>query len=327
MVERNIFRTEIHIKPNAKKITYNSELFFIGSCFSQNIGEILLENKLSITINPFGILYNPISIANAFYRLISNKNINPNELFYHNELWKSFMHHGVFSDTDKLQCAKRINKAYVEGYNRLKNADFIFITFGTSKVYLHKKTKQIVANCHKLPAKEFITVYLNSKFIVESYTKLIREIKIFSPKAQIVFTVSPIKHWKDGAIQNKQNKSILINSIHSLNEIFPQTSYFPAYEIMIDDLRDYRFYASDMLHPSNEAVKYIFLKYKQSFFHTNTEDLFNRISAINKSILHKPLHKNTKEYSKFKETLIKKIELLTAKYPNICFDSELKQIQ
>ena len=309
------FRTEIKI-PKAKAcISYQDNILLFGSCFAENIGKKLSENKFQTDINPFGILYNPNSIENSIRTLLEKKFMTEFYLFFHHGVWNSFTHHGLFSDTSKEICLQKINERINYSSDMLKNAAHLIITFGTAWVYELKATSKVVANCHKLPEKIFNRRCLSIEEIVETYVNLIHCIRLFNPAINIIFTVSPVRHWKDGAHENQLSKSILLLAIDKLQQIFPELHYFPAYEIVMDELRDYRFYNEDMLHPNNLAINYIWEKFSETYFSAETIHIQREIAEISTAEAHKPFNPDTKEHQVFLKKLEEKKETLRNKYP------------
>ncbi|MDR1698876.1 MAG: GSCFA domain-containing protein, partial [Prevotellaceae bacterium] len=244
----------------------------------------------------------PLSIAAALRRLISAKPYEEKDLFFDNGQWHSASHHSSFSDNDKSLCLQKINSRLAEASENLRNARHLFITFGTAWVYEWADGGETVGNCHKLPAKNFKRRRLNIEEIVEKYNDLTAELLAFNPNLNIIFTVSPIRHWKDGAHENQLSKSTLLLAIDRLKN--ENLDYFPAYEIVNDDLRDYRFYASDMIHLSDVAIDYIWERVGETFFSAKTRKLNDEITQINKAREHRPFNPESEEYQDF----LRKIE-------------------
>lgn len=281
---------------------------FLGSCFTENIGNRMAELKYNTDINPFGILYNPVSVANGLRILLDKKVFTSEDLVEADGLWHSFFHHGRFSSPNKKETLEIINNRIKLSAEFLKSADFLFITFGTSWIYKYKKTGQTVSNCHKIPAAEFERERLTVDEIVKNYTELFTEIRKVNPSVQVVFTVSPIRHWKDGAVENQRSKAILLLAIDAITRDFGDDfcTYFPAYEIVMDELRDYRFYAPDMLHISEVAIDYIWEKFEKNLVDSESRETAKKVDKIVKAARHKPLHGNTDEYYRFLEKMNEK---------------------
>lgn len=321
------FRTEVIIPEFKKKMGYHHQSLMIGSCFAENIGSYLQEYCFPITVNPFGVLYNPISIANSLNLLISGKKFTEQDLFFSNGLYNSFSHHSRFSGSDPISTLAKINTQASEATDVLKNCHHLFITFGTSWVFEHKESRVVVSNCHKLPAATFVRYRLSVRQIIETWIPLIEEMKRLNPDLHLVFTVSPIRHLKDGAHENQLSKSTLLLAIDELASRFGDEviSYFPSYELVNDELRDYRFYAADMTHPSDVAVDFI----REKFVAAILDDEAIAISAELKKILaalqHKSMNDNDKGYISFIENQIEKTNQLQIKYPFI--DLEIVRVK
>ena len=318
----NSFRTEIFLEKMPFPIDYHKKTVFIGSCFTENIGNKLLENKLPVLVNPFGVLYNPKSVLKALEIIIDKKNISNKDLNFENDKWFSFNHHSSFSSPNKKEVLNKINSEIDKAHNYLKEAQSLFITFGTSWYFKLIRNNELVANCHKLPANLFDRKILKIKKIVRSWNQLIKKLNEFNPNLKIVFTVSPIRHWKDGAINNQLSKSILIVAIHEIIKEYKNISYFPSYELMMDDLRDYRFYDDDFLHPNSQAINYIWDKFKAAFIEEETVHISKQVEKIVKAVNHRPFHPETNSYHKFLNLNLEKIKQLNLKYPFIDFSKE-----
>lgn len=312
------FRTEIQVPKPPIRIGYNNRMVFMGSCFAETIGERFKDSRFLTNINPFGIIYNPVSIAQSLETLMDPVNVTNKELTFQNGLWHSFNYHGKFSSPDIDIALAQMNKSIKEGSAFLKNTDYLFITFGTSHVYELNETGQVVANCHKFPTTEFTRYRLETDEIVEQYKNIIVKLLVYNPTLNIVFTVSPVRHWKDGAHGNQLSKSVLLLAIDQLEQLFDHVTYFPSYELVLDDLRDYRFYADDLLHPNALASEYIWEKI-QTWFTDITIQFCKETKQLKKARNHRPLFPDSSEYSIFVENMIKKVDSLIEKYPDAYF--------
>ncbi len=317
------FRTQILPKELKHKINYKKPCISIGSCFATNMGEKLLASKFNIIINPFGIIYNPVSIANAIVRSAQCQYYNEQELIYFNQKFISLDHHGDYSSADKNICLEKINSALLKTNATLKNASHLFITLGTAWVYNYLPKNKIVANCHKIPQKELKKTILFLEEIKSELRKAIYECRKINNSINIVFTLSPVRHLNDGFTENQLSKSILHFAIQQLINEVENCNYFPAYEIMMDDLRDYRFYKEDMVHPNDIAIQYIWEKFCNTAMEKNTLIAINKIEEINKAVLHKPFYEKSEDYKNFTLATLKKTELLQKEYPEINFDREI----
>ncbi|MDX9920402.1 MAG: GSCFA domain-containing protein [Paludibacter sp.] len=310
-----MFRTEVKIESSHQKIGYEDTILSLGSCFSENIGNKLSDAYFRTDVNPFGVLFNPVSIKNSLNALINEKTLSETDLFQHGSLWKAFSHSSLFAGTSKDEVLNNINERLVSSSQKLKKTKVILITFGTAWVYEYLKTSEVVANCHKLPASEFVRKRLCVDDIVSDYIALFHKIRTLFPDIHVIMTVSPIRHWKDGAHENNISKSVLLLAIEKLQKLFPFVSYFPAYEIQMDELRDYRFYASDMCHPSPEAVDYIWKRFCETYFTHKTNHLRLKLENLNQQLNHKPLFPDTIEHSYFLYQIEKQKTELKKEYP------------
>ena len=311
------FRTKIPIKQFLFDIEYKSKILFIGSCFSDNISQKLSNGGFSVEANPFGVLYNPISIKNAFDILLKDKVFTEEDLFENNGLYHSFLHHGSFSNTNKAEVLKQINISVIKSSSFLKESDYIFITLGTAYAYRHVETNQVVSNCHKVSAKAFEHYLLSLDEIVSEYKDLLSNLKTQNPNIKIIFTVSPVRHWKDGAHENQISKSSLHLAINELQKRFDFVHYFPSYELVMDDLRDYRFYANDMIHINSQAVDYIYRYFQESFYSEGTIKAEKQVLKLKQALNHRPFNSETKEHKEFVRKTSEKIEAIKKAYPEI----------
>ena len=288
----NKWQTPVEIKQSPIKLDYSTPAFFIGSCFSDNISDKLFEHKFNVLNNPFGVLYNPYSIQTALRLIMNEIQFDDKDLVFNNNQWHSLLHHSTFSSADKNELKKSINTSIKNSSDFLRKTKFLFITLGTAWVYTYKATNRQVANCHKIPEKEFRRFRLSVCDITDEYSSLIEALIKFNHDLQIIFTVSPIRHLKDGAVENQLSKSTLNVVIHQLKEIFEdKVDYFPSYEIVMDELRDYRFYASDMIHIAPQAIEHIFESFTKTFLSNHTQQQMFRISKVVTAAKHKPFNK------------------------------------
>lgn len=320
------FTTKIEIPKPDFHITQQNRLLMIGSCFIENIGEQLDKHKFNIITNPFGILYNPISISQSLEMLIGNKVFTEDDIFCHKGLYHSFYHHSRFSAVDKDVCLTKINQALDLGAKRLQQADVLFITFGTAYVFRFKDNNMVVGNCHKLPASRFDRYRLDVDTIVDNWAALIAELRVFNSHLKIIFTVSPIRHLKDGAHDNQLSKSTLLLAVDKLCQSNSDTYYFPSYEIVLDELRDYRFYSEDMIHPATVAIKYIWQRFRDVYFTDETSSIADEWVKIDASIKHRPFNEDSEEHKFFLRQTLLKLKTFQNKYPYICCEREIAQL-
>lgn len=289
-------QTKVDITQGAFTIGHTTCMLMLGSCFAENMGAKLQYYRFRIDINPCGIVYNPLSVAEVLRLLSNGQQLEGEDLLYNAEQWVSLMHHGDFSDPDKENCLEKINIRLKQSAEELKHVDVVLITFGTSWVYRYKKDGRIVANCHKLAADEFERFCLTVPDIVNEYMELIGHLRKINPNMKFLFTVSPIRHWKDGAHGNQLSKATLLLAIDELCRKLGDVYYFPSYEIVMDELRDYRFYADDMLHVSDMTVEYIWERFKDIYLQADTKGLMDRINKVNKTLMHRPSDENSPQW-------------------------------
>ena len=294
--------TSVEIAPSARKIGYGDKILLLGSCFADNIGAKFAEHYFQTTINPLGTLYNPASIALSITD--SRHPIPDSRLIYHNGLWHSMMHHGTFSGKDKAAVQARCLEGYERLQRALKEATTVIVTFGTAWVY--EMDGQVVANCHKLPANRFTRRCLGVDEIVEMWQPIVASM----PDKHWIFTVSPIRHVKDGLHANQVSKAILLQAVDELGQ-----SYFPSYEIMMDELRDYRFYAEDMVHPSQVAVEYIWQRFVETYMTEDTRGEMRTLHQLWQDRHHRLLHPDSEEAERFRLHVERQMVALKERYP------------
>ena len=318
-----LFRTTVETKPSEKQITYNEKTMFLGSCFAGYIGEQMKLRKMPVMTNPSGTIYNPESIFTTINNIISGKKAEINDLFNFNGEWISFNHYTDFSSENPHELLDKINAQNEKASAFLRNSSYLFITFGTARIYRLKTMGTVVSNCHKVPANNFTSELLSVEKIVNRWTSLLDALSAFNPDLRIIFTISPVRHWKDGAHGNQVSKSTLFLAVEELMKHKIKPSYFPAYEIQMDDLRDYRFYAGDMLHPSPSAVDYIWEKFSEIYFDKTTIELQSSILKITKAAEHRIMSDSKKKRKSFAEKTLKQINDITNKTDLIDFNSEI----
>ena len=317
-------RTTFSIPPSQKKITYDEPVIFIGSCFSKLIGQRFEAGHLPVLINPSGTVYNPVSVSNTLDMIIDKSTCTDKDLFNNNGTWLSFNHHTDFSSGDPEELLKIINDRSEKAHIILSEAGFLFITFGTARIYRFNETGKIVSNCHKLPAKYFTHDLLEVNDIVDIWNLQLDKLKSLFPELKVVFTISPVRHWKDGAHGNQVSKSVLFLAVEELLRHPSKPGYFPAYELVMDDLRDYRFYDEDMLHPSLAAAEYIWNAFSECYFNNQTRDLYKEILKITRAVSHRIHSYSGRNLKEFAETMLKRIDNILSRKPSIDFDSETK---
>lgn len=320
-------QTKINIPTPDFSIDYHSKMLLLGSCFAESMGKKFAYYKFDIDLNPCGIVYNPFSVANILEIIMDGKQLSEDDLLLVNGKWVSLFHHGAFSDADQEKCLEKINTRLLRAFSNMDKNDLLVITWGTSWVYHHIEKNSVVSNCHKIPAWAFHRYRLTVEEIVDRYEVLIRRLRETNPDLRVMFTVSPIRHWKDGAHGNQLSKAILLLAIDQLQEQLGNIYYFPAYEIVLDELRNYRFFADDMLHLSEVTIDYIWERLLFSYISPQVVGLMNRIERINKGMAHHPFEERSSEYRKLVEKLIAEIDDVTRIHPMINFTAERHQLQ
>jgi len=316
------FSTEVEIKPSQEKIDYNSPVMFTGSCFAEEIGRQLSYGKMKVLTNPFGVLYNPLSTSHSLELIIEGKYFTKEDLYRYEDRYLSFSHDTSFSSRDINESLNKINHSVMNARNFLSDASFLFVTFGTAWIYRWKVDNRVVANCHKIPSLRFTRQLLKQADITARWLEIVERLKGFNNELTIVFTISPVRHLKDGAHGNQLSKSILMTSINELISSNGQLSYFPSYEIMMDELRDYRFYKKDMVHPSEAALEYIWKRFRECYFTGDSDKLYDRVVKITEATRHILNGSDSQDNSRFSKSMLNKIDKLLSDYPNIDLNRE-----
>ncbi len=305
------------------KITHQDGLLLIGSCFSEHIASRLGDLKFKVQANPFGIVFNPKSMANALNRIIHKKYFSENEVFEKEGAWYLLEAHSSVSSEKKEDLLNELNRLIDIWNQQLHTTSYLMLTVGSAFSYYHKVQEKVVANCHKLPQSEFDKLLLENHEIIVDFQEMINDLKAINPKIKIVFTVSPVKHLRDGVVENNLSKAILIQSVHQLVKQNTDCSYFPAYELVNDDLRDYRFYESDLAHPNTQAINYVWKKFSEVFFNDKTMEINERVLQIHQAYHHRLFNKATESSVKFKHNFYQKCVTLQAEYSYLDLSKEL----
>ncbi|MEP1487004.1 MAG: GSCFA domain-containing protein [Algibacter sp.] len=311
-------------KQSINLIDYNSNILLLGSCFVENIGKKFDYFKIQNTQNPLGVLFHTKAIETLIAKAIEGEEYSEADLFFHNEQWHCFDAHSKLSNTSKDDLLKALNLILEETEKLIKKASHIIITLGTSWVYRYNETGCIVANCHKVPQKQFKKELLSVEDISKSLKNILSLIKSVNNEASVIFTASPIRHIKDGFVENMQSKSHLISAIHQfLNQkssiVNHNSFYFPSYEIMMDELRDYRFYKEDMIHPNATAINYIWERFKSVWIDDNAFKIMETVETIQKGLQHKPFNPKSEAHLKFLQNLNTKIKILESQFSRVLF--------
>ena len=318
------FLTNIDIKPLPSPITYHHKIMLVGSCFTEHIGNNMQELKFQTLQNPNGILFEPMSVCSSLVSYIQSKQYNELDLFQYNELWQSWNHHSRFSNPDKEACLTQINQSQQKAHEFLKKAEWIILTLGSSFVYKLKETGQFVANCHKAPAQLFDKYLIPIDEQIATLDNTLHQLFHFNPKLKIIFTISPVRHLRDGVVENNRSKARLLETVHHLVNKFDRLFYFPAYELVIDVLRDYRFYDIDLAHPNYAATQFVMEKFSDYAFQESTVQLSKEIKQIVTAKNHKPFHPGSNQHHQFLKQQLEKTIALAQEHPYLDLADELR---
>lgn len=315
------FRTAIKIKPEKPAVEYNSKIFLLGSCFVENISKKLDHYRIQNLSNPFGILYHPYSIENFLKRVVSESQFKEEDIFCYNNRWVSYEAHSQISSDSQEGLISMLNTNIKDTRDFLQGTSHCFITLGTSWFYRNNNSRVPVANCHKIPQRNFSKEIMGLdelRIVLQNIISLVRSI---NPETTLIFTISPVRHLKDGMIGNQRSKSNLISVLHEVleNSHDENLKYFPSYEILMDDLRDYRFYGRDMLHPSEEAVEYVWKLLVETYFSAEAIEVMQKVEKVQKDLSHRPFNPASPKHLEFRNKLEQKIQNLQEFYPHLKF--------
>jgi len=310
-------RTDWLLEPGDNLIDHHKKVALIGSCFSEHIAGKLRFSGFDVFENPHGILFHPLAIERAVSDCLLRTQYNKEDLVYNGEVWTSLSHHGRFNHPDPEVVLDSIQSQIRQGHSFLKTATHLVLTLGTAWVYKHLSRDSYVANCHKIPQKEFEKALLSPEEILTSLERIVSQVREVNPSIAVLLTVSPVRHIKDGMVENTRSKARLHEAVHHLLARQENTSYFPAYEIMMDDLRDYRFYKSDLIHPNELAVDYIWEKFVETWINPSAAKLMQEAQSIHRALEHRPIQVESKEHQNFREKTEKQILELEEKHPEV----------
>lgn len=316
------FKTTLNIEPREIQIEHDSEIILMGSCFSEHIGQNLMRYKFRRTCNPFGTIFHPVPIAWLLQSAISKTILEKDDLAYSGSLFYHDQFHYSFSSPDPEEALRKMNFALKEIAEKLACANFLCITFGSAIGYSHRKKNRIVANCHKLDPGAYNKSISNFALLEEKWVELIENLAAINPSIQIIITISPVRHIRDGMVQSSRSKATLNVFVHALIERFQNLHYFPAFELLVDDLRDYRFYTDDLVHPGNMAIRYIWKSFSQAFFSDKTKQINQTIEKILKASSHRIQHASTEENKLFIKKQLRFIEEFQLTHPKIDMEEE-----
>ncbi|MFX0558453.1 GSCFA domain-containing protein [Maribacter sp. CXY002] len=311
-------QTQIPLQKSDNQMDYDSQVLLMGSCFSENIGNKLTYHKFRTLQNPFGILYTPLAIEKCIAAAIRNTGLSEKHLVQYNDKWQSLDVHSDLSRKTKKATVEALERALVKTGQFLQNATHVFLTMGTSWAYTYKTTGEFIANCHKIPSKQFDKVLIPHERLVSSLLNTIELLTSVNPEVQVVITISPIRHLKDGFVENQLSKANLISAVHQV-VANTKVAYFPAYEILLDELRDYRFYAEDMVHPNKLAVDYIWEKFNKVYISDKAMKTMAEVASVQRGLQHRPFDVSSSAHQNFMKSLQQKIAYIKEEYPFMDF--------
>jgi len=323
------FKLTLAAKPTDNKIFYPNKIMLVGSCFTENIGAKFQHHLFDTNENAHGILFNPISVQNAIIDYLDNKQYTTEDLFILNEVWNSWHHHSRFSGLTQQQALEKINTSINNAHSFLKKANHLIITLGSAWLYTLNENAPshkglVVANNHKAPAQWFEKKLMNVSELTVNLKSLVGRLKSFNPHLNIIFTISPVRHLREGLVENNRSKAVLIQAVHEIVGIETNVDYFPAYEYVIDDLRDYRFYAEDLVHPNYAATNYVWEKFVETYMSHETQIVMKQIAELQLAKQHKPFFSGSNEHQKFIQSCIEKSTALLNQYPFLSLQSHIQ---
>lgn len=310
--------TEVQLPDYPFHIDHRTPVLMMGSCFTENVGQLLAKYLFPVCINPFGVTYNPLSVLKGLEALVEKKEYVAEDLDHYKDLWFSFDHYTGFSSPNQEEALSKINDSFGKAKKLLGLAETLILTWGTAWIYRYNQSGEIVCNCHKIPASQFTRTQLSTREIIKAYEDFIPRLLKFNPNLKIILTVSPVRHWKDGAHGNQLSKATLLLAGEALMNLFPeQLFYFPSYEIVMDELRDYRFYSEDLLHLSDQAIQYIWEKFESSLISIDSRKIIKDLIPLLKMLNHRPLIREGASYEKLLADRKEKLDNFKIKYPFI----------
>lgn len=335
------FMTPLQITPPATQVQYGEPILLVGSCFTEHIGNALADAKLEVMQNPHGILFDPESVCKSLVSYVENRKYTRDQLFQLNEVWNSWDHHSRFSHTDPDETLNRINASQQAAHEFLKKARWIIITLGSS--YSYRLTTEAakanavcdnrllhpyhpapgVANCHRAPANWFQKHLLDIEETVSLLDNCYHQLLRFNPQLEIIFTVSPVRHLRDGVVANNRSKARLIEAVHHLTDKFDRLHYFPAYELVVDVLRDYRFYDIDLAHPNYAATEFVLEKFVSTYLSPSAREIMAELRKIMIARRHRPQHPGTNAHQQFLRNHLLRVKELQKRYPALNLEEEL----
>lgn len=321
------FRTTLSVPRASFDLRHSDKILCIGSCFAEHIAAHLLAGKFHVLLNPTGIVYNPLAVRRCLDLVLSDKIFTQEDLFQHEGLWHSFDHHGSFSHPDVEVTLQQINEKLAATRHFLKHTNRLILTLGSAHVFTHLPSGKVVSNCHKLPGQNFSRQRISVGESIDALVLVLTQLKSQYPAIEIIVTVSPVRYLRDGLIENQRSKATLLLALAALADSLDYVHYFPSYELVIDDLRDYRFFEADMAHPNEQAVQYVWDHFRNTYFDEPAKTLTERIEKIMTAVRHRPLHPGTDQHRQFAKAQLEKIRDLLQTYPQLDFANEIAALE
>ena len=312
-------QTIVPIAPLVRKISYQSQIVSVGSCFSVNMAQKFRRFQFRNSVNPLGILFHPEAISNLVRFAVDEKEFTEADVFLHNEIWSSFDAHSDLNELEQEDILDKLNAKIAVFRENIRSATHFIVTLGTAWVYRHKETGKRVANCHKLPQQQFAKELLSVTEIATSLNEIKQHIVTLNPDIQLVFTISPVRHIKDGFVENQRSKAHLIAALQQFLDENPEAYYFPSYEIVMDELRDYRFFEKDLLHPNELAIDYIWERFTENCIEPKVIPTMKMVDEVQKGLAHKPFNPYSDAHQQFLDKLAQKLDLLLDEFPFMSF--------
>ena len=313
------FRTTIPIVKSTTQITYDTKITALGSCFAQHMSSKLKNFQFQVIANPFGISFHPLAIERLLQYAVSDYVFSESDVFCHQEIWSCFATHSDMNELSEQECIDKLNDMLAILKQSIQTGDFLLLTFGTAWFYRYNTTGEIVSNCHKLPQNLFTKEVSRLSELMNSYERIFTLVRTLNPDVKIITTISPVRHTKDGFVENQRSKGLLHVALQEVIERDEEIAYFPAYELMMDELRDYRFYEADMIHPNGIAIDYIWEKFKETFIDVAMYPVMKKVDEVQRGLNHRPFNPTATQHLAFLDTLIEKIDSLLDKYPFMNF--------
>ncbi len=327
MKREKSFRTVLEPVPSPEKIQLEDPILSLGSCFSEHIGEEMQLRKLKVRINPFGTVYHPAAVGRALERMWDREIVREEELTERDGLWHHWDFHGRYSAVSPDLAVERMNRSLLEGGQQIRKARWLILSFGTARAFLWKATGQPVANCHRFPGDHFRKKLYAIREILDLLEPILEKLKTANPEFRVICTVSPVRHVRDGLVENQESKAVLTLVSRELERNHDFIRYFPSYELLLDDLRDYRFYEADGAHPSRQAVDYIWDHFMHTYFTEDTRKKLEEILQVKNRLLHRPLHPDAQPYRQFLHQTLEQVEALAQKFPDLDFSLEKESLK